>query len=66
MSAYELRQWYVYEQIYGPIGGERLDYVAAIIAERITNTYLRKGSNPASLATFLPKWGNGVTSGDDS
>lgn len=56
ISAYEFRQWYIYEQVHGPLGGERLDYAAALIAERITNMLRGKNAKPIPQDTYMATW----------
>lgn len=56
ISAYEFRQWYVYEQCFGPLGGERIDHAAALIAERITNMLRDPSAKPISQDVFLARW----------
>jgi hypothetical protein len=55
MSSRELREWQAYETVFGPIGAERLDYLAAMLAERITNM-LRMGGKTDPIKNFVPKW----------
>jgi len=55
MSARELREWQAYETVFGPIGAERDDYLAAMLAERITNMLKMSGKREA-IKNFVPKW----------
>jgi len=55
MSARELREWQAYETVFGPIGAERYDYLAAMLAERITNM-MRMGGKSDPIKNFVPKW----------
>lgn len=61
ISAREYHEWYVYDQIYGPIGYERSDMGSALIAERLTNLMIRrrKDSPAAKASDFMPSpnWG---------
>lgn len=69
ISAHELHQWYVFEQIYGPLnGGERIDHAAAFLAQTYINTNRGKGKAPARLEYFLPKWSQRevIEDGDNS
>ncbi len=40
-----------------PIGMERFDYLAAIVACSITNRLRGKGQRALSVSDFVPKWG---------
>jgi hypothetical protein len=55
MSARELREWQAYEKVEGPIGAERMDYLAAMLAERVTNMLRSSGKNE-SIKSFMPSW----------
>jgi len=44
----------VYERLYGPLGGYRDDYLAALIAATIAATFSKK---PPPLSDFIPQWG---------
>lgn len=52
----ELSEWVAYEQITGPLGPERSDIHAGIIAATIANSNRGKGSKKAKPADFIPKW----------
>ena len=69
MPAREYAEWRAYEQVSGPLDlRDRLDVVAGVIAERITNM-LRSGGKVATAGDFVPKWAEGkrelITDGDD-
>jgi len=55
MSAREFTEWRAYEHLDGPIGGERLDYLAAMLAQRITSM-LQMGGKQPTVKQFIPKW----------
>ena len=55
MSGREFTEWRAYEHLDGPIGGERLDYLAAMLAQRITEMLQTSGKRPA-IKQFIPKW----------
>lgn len=55
MSAYELLEWQAYENVSGPLGADRLDYLAAMLAERVTNM-LRHGGKEATIKQFMTEW----------
>lgn len=55
MSAREFMEWRAYEKLDGPLGGERLDYLAAMLAQRIT-AMLQMGGKPPTIKQFIPKW----------
>ncbi len=41
--------------VFGPLGAERMDYLAAMLAERITNM-LRMSGKQDPIKNFVPKW----------
>jgi hypothetical protein len=43
----------VYERLYGPLGGERDDYLAATIASTVAATFSK---NPPPMSDFMPPW----------
>jgi hypothetical protein len=56
-----------YERRNGPLGGQRGDYRAALIAHTIASVYAEKGKQPR-FADFMPDWAEmtqEATSGDD-
>lgn len=55
MSAREFKEWQAYETVFGPIGAERYDHLAAMLAERIT-TMLSMSGKSESIKHFVPKW----------
>jgi hypothetical protein len=55
MSAREFTEWRAYERLDGPIGSERLDYLAAMLAQRITEM-LQSGGKRPTIKQFYPKW----------
>jgi hypothetical protein len=57
-SSRELSEWMAFEVIHGPIGYERLDYAAALIAQRVTVMLSDpKEAKKIKLDSFLPQWG---------
>lgn len=52
----ELSEWAAYERVSGPLGPERLDVLAAIIASTVHNSATDKKSRKAKPRDFLPKW----------
>jgi hypothetical protein len=70
IDSHELTEWQAYEQIAGPIGPhERLDWAAALIAERVTYmmTSPKGRKKLGGVKDFMPKWGEReVDDGDDS
>ena len=56
MDAYEVSQWMVYEKLYGRIGPERDDYLAARIAQTVYNSRVEKKSQAKPLDLFLLDW----------
>ena len=53
MSARELTEWAAYEQVAGPLGGERADVQAAMTAYYICSAL---GAKKLKLDRLLPKW----------
>jgi len=56
MSAAELMQWTVYDQL-DPIGRERWDYLAGAICAQLANTWKGKDDQPAKPLDMVPDWG---------
>lgn len=55
VSSRELTEWRAYESVAGPLGPERGDVQAAIIAATVANAFRGKGK-PATPADFMPEW----------
>jgi len=53
MSARELTEWAAYEQVAGPLGGERADVQAAMTAYYVCSAL---GAKKLKLDKLLPKW----------
>lgn len=51
----EISEWIAYEAVTGPLGPERADIHAALIAQTVANTNRGKG-RPRKLSDFLLKW----------
>jgi hypothetical protein len=47
----------VYEQLYGPLGPERLDHLFAMLQATIANANRGKKSRPYKPEQFMPGWG---------
>ncbi|WP_431729964.1 phage tail assembly protein T [Verrucosispora sp. TAA-831] len=58
ISSRELTEWHVYEQLYGPLGGERDDRLAALIAHTVANANRHRRA-PYPYDDFLLTWGAG-------
>ncbi|WP_017599196.1 phage tail assembly protein T [Nocardiopsis lucentensis] len=56
MSSAELTRWMAYEQITGPLGGQRDDQLVALLASVIANANRGKGGRKAKPTDFLPDW----------
>ncbi|MGH3599815.1 MAG: phage tail assembly protein T [Pseudonocardiaceae bacterium] len=54
MSAAEVTEWQAYEQVAGPLGGERLDLLMAVLAATVANSAGSK--RKMKPADFIPKW----------
>ncbi|WP_299542016.1 hypothetical protein [uncultured Streptomyces sp.] len=59
-SSEELTEWMAYEHVNGPIGGQRLDVLFAVLAATVSNTARGKGQRPKEPKDFLPKWDQGA------
>lgn len=55
ISSRELSEWAAYERITGPLGADRGDVQAAIIAATVANTARSKG-RVLQPKDFVPKW----------
>lgn len=55
VGADELAEWMAYEQITGPIGGERADLHTGLIASTVANANRGKG-RAFKVADFVPTW----------
>lgn len=52
----EIAEWMAYERIAGPLGGERLDVAAGIVASTVANANRDKKSKVAKITDFMPTW----------
>lgn len=52
-----------YERLYGPLGRDRDDYHAALVASTVAAVHAEK--NPPSPADFMPDWEEAASDGDD-
>lgn len=57
LSAWEIKEWAAYEFVSGPLGGERVDMLAAMLAKTMVNLFRSKGSREATVTDYMPKWG---------
>lgn len=55
-SASELTDWIAYERIAGPLGADRLDIHAGIVASTTANVMRQKNSKTYKPKDFIPKW----------
>lgn len=63
----ELTEWQIYERENGPLGGERLDILAAkIMALLVRVNASSKDQAKIKDSDYLIKWSGGADSGDDS
>jgi hypothetical protein len=63
----ELTEWQIYERENGPLGGERLDILAAKVMAIIVRVNAGTKEQPKIKdSDFLVKWSGGSDSGDDS
>lgn len=56
MDSLELTRWEAYERVYGPLGGLRGDYQAALVASMIANVNRREDAEPMPIDDFLINW----------
>ncbi|MEU5950654.1 DUF4035 domain-containing protein [Micromonospora sp. NPDC047465] len=56
IDARELSAWMAYERVTGPLGPERADMHAAIIASTIANANRGKHGRRFTPEDFLPRW----------
>jgi len=45
-----------YERVAGPLGGQRIDIGAAVVAATLANINRAKGSRSYDIDDFMPKW----------
>jgi hypothetical protein len=57
ITSTELAEWAAYEQRYGPLGQERDDHLAALVAATIANAMRGKKGRRMKLKDFMPSWG---------
>jgi hypothetical protein len=63
----ELTEWQIYEREHGPLGGERLDILAAKVMSVIVRVNAdSKSQDKIKDESFLIKWSGGADSGNDS
>ncbi|MDS1269690.1 DUF4035 domain-containing protein [Lipingzhangella sp. LS1_29] len=56
ISSRELSEWMAYERVTGPLGPERADLHAAIVASTVANANRGKRGRAAKPADFIPRW----------
>lgn len=56
ISGDELTEWMAYERIAGPIGPDRGDHQAGVIAATIANVNRKKNARKFSPRDFIPRW----------
>jgi hypothetical protein len=56
IDSVELTAWEAYENVAGPIGAERDDYLFAVLCSVIANANRTKRSKPFEPKQFMPKW----------
>ena len=55
MSVHEFRDWQVFEAIEGPLGGDRLDAIAARLCKTLVDVFA--GPGHCTLEDFMPEYG---------
>ncbi len=55
-----MTEWLAYEQVAGPLGPERLDYLFAQLMSTIANVNRGKGQKPYRSEQFMPTWDAGA------
>lgn len=58
LDSHELTEWIAYEQVHGPLGAARDDFLTALLAAVVANASpnRRKGRPPSTPKDFMPKW----------
>jgi hypothetical protein len=56
ISSEELTEWYAYELRNGPLGPQRGDWQAAVVAANALNIARRGKGRPARLSDYLIEW----------
>lgn len=56
MDSREVTGWMVFEQLFGPLGPERLDYLFAQLQATIANANRGKRGKTYKPADFAPRW----------
>lgn len=57
IGADELDDWASYERVYGPLGAERADALAALVATSVYNAQRTKRSDPVmKVQDQMPTW----------
>jgi hypothetical protein len=56
VTSRELTEWAAFEREYGPLGPERGDWQAAVVAHTVA---MVNGAKNAKLSDFLPRWNGG-------
>jgi hypothetical protein len=57
ITSTELAEWTAYERLYGPLGQERDDNLAALVSTTIANAMRGKKGRRLRLKDFMPSWG---------
>lgn len=65
-SALELAEWQAYEREYGPLGPERGDWQAALVAHTFAMLMSSKKGRKLKLQDFLLRWSGGRSSRQSS
>lgn len=58
-SSAELTEWAAYEQLNGPLGGQRMDVLFAQLCAVVANAQRDKKQKKAKPKDFLPQWDHG-------
>jgi hypothetical protein len=56
MTSTELSEWAAYERLYGPLGQERDDHLAALVSATIANAMRGKKGRRPKVKDFMPAW----------
>jgi hypothetical protein len=56
MDAREVTRWQVFEQMFGPLGPERFDYLFAQLQATIANANRGRKGKAFKPADFAPRW----------
>lgn len=57
LDSREVTEWLAYEDVNGPLGQERLDYLAGLVAATAVNVWKGKEERPLGPLDLVEDWG---------